>query len=741
VRDAENLNNTGDGAARIWRKVGGAAEPASYGLTQSVSADGAAIVIAIAGADGGSVSSSELSASTKSNNNRIPTPNTPMPAPGGLDIRLAANLFDSGTWTAPAGWTLVAGSVPTPFVSAGAAARRLKIGGGNRDMVLSANTTGGYLGVTVTVIGNEVGPQAPRWVSDTADIRPWEILGMRVIDPTVEGAFDTANNRQTGIGTYGDQNAEGGIQGALPVTADIDAAVVWGQQLPDIEGLAVALEVQPLAVVDPECPIPDRFALDGLYYLALSWTPIDTGYAFVGLGHYEIQRQDDTMGPGDWETVATPIHPLVASFDDYEARISVATRYRVRYVHINGMAGDWSAPVSAEIPAPGVTGEHPSRTTLVFTSNVDPSRNLAYTPGWEGGGVNETFTFPEAETRQLQRMYGRDFQTAFRPAERGGVAFTRTMLVNTVSIPVETLSRGFESLRDLAWAALPYVCVRDTAADRWLTNINVPAGSVRASRSLYVAEVAITEVSALPFAPSLTMSEGLTARGTLPSTVYEHRFAITPAGAHLSSTDLSLRVLMRLDQNGQAFPLVARWNQYSLIGWILERRRDDTVRFQIRRVTGGSAVAIFDSAVLPFGPGDLFWLRLDYDANGGGATSTGAYSTATDPVITDTTVWTPLATTAVATASVPASHADAVGLPLTVGASYDGTADLDVVNPIGNSGGWNGAIRHVVALGDAGAVLADADFSEQDADAVEFTDAAGNEWNVLGGIATVDRRA
>lgn len=740
VQDAENLNNLGDGAARLWRKVGGAAEPASYGLTQSVSADGAAIVIAIAGGDSSSLTSSELSASVKTNNNRIPTPARTMPAPGGLDIRLAANVFDAGTWTAPTDWTLIAGSVSTPFVSTGAAARSVTISQGTEDMLLSSSTTLGYLGVTVTLPGTEIGPAAPRWESDTPDIRPWEILGARVIDPTVEGAFDTSIDRHTGIGTYGDHSAEGGIEGDLPDTADIDTAVVWGQQLPDIEDLAVTLDLQPLAVVDPECPLPDRFALDGLYYLTVSWTPIDSGYAFVGLGQYELQRQDDTMGADEWETVATPIHPLVASFDDYEARIGVATRYRIRYVHINGMAGDWSATAGAEVPDPGVTGEHPSRTTLTFTSNVDPSRNLAYTPGWEGGAVNESFTFPEADQRQLQRMYGRDYPVAFRPSERGGVAFTRSMLVNTVSIPVETLSRGFENLRDLAWAALPYVCVRDTAADRWLTNINVPGGSVRAGRSLYVAEVAIAEVSAVPFAPSPTTFEGLTARGALPSTVYEHRFAITPAGAHLSSTDLTLRVQMRMDQDGQAFPLVARWNQYDALGWILQMLRDGTAQFRIREFTGVATEAEFEAEPFAlFGPGDLFWLQFEYDA--GGATSTGAFSTATDAVITDDTVWTPLATTTVENDPVPADHPDVIDLPLTIGAAYDGTADLDPVNTVGGSGGWNGVIGHVSVLGDAGAVLADPAFAEQESDTVEFTDAAGNEWNVLGGIATVDRRA
>lgn len=739
LHDADGLNSAGDGAARLWWKVGGAAEPASYGLTQSASADGAAIVTAVTGADPGTLASGELSATTSLNNNDVPTPSVPIAAPGGLDMRFAATPFNAGTYTPPSGWTLIAGSVSTPFVSLGAAALQTTVTQSDENMDLSSPTTLGYLGVTVTLAGAAVGPAAPRWESDTSDIRPWEVLAARVIDPTVEGAFDPALPRQTGIGTYGDDNAEGGVEGDLPATADIDVSVVWGQELPAM-ALTVTLDLQPLAVVDPECPVPNRFAIDGLYYLSVSWPPVDAGYGFVGLGHYELQRQDDTMGAGVWETVATPIHPLVDSFDDFEARIGVPVRYRARYVHVNGMSGEWSSSVGGEIPAPGVTGERPSRTTLTFTSNSDPSRNLAYTPSWEGSAVNEAFTFLESEQREFQRMYGRDMQVAFRPSERGGVQFTRMMLVNTVSIPVRTLEAGFEDLRDLAWADLPYVCVRDTAADRWLANVNVPSGSVRASRSLYVAEVVVTEVSETPFAPSPSFCEGMTARGTLPSTVYEHRFATTPAGDHLASDDLGLRILMRLDQDGQAFPLIARFDQYTFVGWQLRRRPEDTFNFLISR-SGGGGFASFDSAQTPFGPGDLFWLWFDYDADGGGATSTGQFFTATDPVVTDDTVWTPLATTTISDTSIPAANPDTVGLPLTVGAGFDGTADLSPADLVGGSGGWNGVIREAVVLGDAGALLAHPDFDAQAAAATAFTDAVGNDWSVPGGICTVDRRA
>lgn len=740
MHDADNLDGSGDGVARLWQKVGGPAEPASYGLTQNSGADGAAIVIAISGADSNSTTSAELSASSKSNSALFPTPNVVMPAPGGLDLRLTATPFSpftSGTWTPPDDWVLIAGATPTPFVATGAAVRETEFSGGPQNMRLSSSTTLGYLSVTVTLVGGELTPAAPRWISDTPNVRPWEVLAARVIDPNVEGAFDPALPTQTGVATYGSHNARGDIEGDVAPTGDIDVSVVWGQAMPEVGGLTVAEAVQPVAVVDPECPIAPECIPDGIRYLRLEWTPVDSGYGFVGLGHYELQRTDDTLDPGEWETVATPIHPLVDAFDDYEARVGLVSRYRIRYVHQNGMAGPWSAEVAGEVAAPGVTGAGAAVGVLVFTANTAPERNLAYAQVWTGSPA-EDFDFPEADTRELQRLYGRDYQVAFRPVERGGTAFTRNLMVNAATVPVETLEAGFRSLRDLAWADLPYVCVRSDRGDRWLSNVNVPSGVIR-RRKLYVAEARITEVTGTPFAPEPTVCEGLTARGTLPSTVYEPRYATTPPGDHLDSTDLTIEVGLRLDQFDQTVNLAARFANQSLIGWRLLWNPDGTLEFRNVRVAGGAILAIFSTDdPVPFEPGDWFALRATYTADSGGGTSDIVFESSPDGQ-----TWTVMPHTADENDPVPADQPDAANKPLTVGAVADGTATASF-DAIGGAGGWNGVISYVTVTGDASAVLADPDFRDvgtTDPEATDFTDAAGNEWTVIGGVCTVDRRA
>jgi len=213
---------------------------------------------------------------------------------------------------------------------------------------------------------------------------------------------------------------------------------------------------------------------------------------YVG-SRLEIQRQDDLDGD-DWQTIVDATNYCFTTMQDYEARVGTESRYRARYCDSLDFCGPWVTG-AATLASPGVTGtgSDVGDSVLIFTSNRQPLSNLAYTMVWDGQPT-ETFAFPEADTQLFQRMYGRDFQVAFRPLERGGEAFERVMLVQAAAIPIPSLA-NFRSLRDLAWADLPYVCVRDELGNRWYANVLVPSGNVRRGRRLYLAQIRVTEVS------------------------------------------------------------------------------------------------------------------------------------------------------------------------------------------------------------------------------------------------------
>lgn len=216
----------------------------------------------------------------------------------------------------------------------------------------------------------------------------------------------------------------------------------------------------------------------------------------IAWGSYELQRMDtvDTT----WQTIMMATNPGVVSFNDYEARVGILSSYRIRAVDSYGFYGLWSATVTATITDPGITIGCTGGHVLIFTSNasVTGGYNLAYSSVWEGR-VEEVFAFPEASDVALQKMYGRDFVVAFKPLERGGERFSRTVLVQAAAIPAPNLG-DFRSLRDMAWADLPYVCVRDEDGNRWYATVLVPGGSVRRSRQLYMAPVDIIEVTDEP---------------------------------------------------------------------------------------------------------------------------------------------------------------------------------------------------------------------------------------------------
>lgn len=226
-------------------------------------------------------------------------------------------------------------------------------------------------------------------------------------------------------------------------------------------------------------PLPIDISVDNFYAAGLPF--VDT--------YLEVQRRDPLT---DWQTIMLSSSICAHSFVDIEARVGQLSEYRIRTLNALDFAGPWVTG-SGTIAAPGVTVGGDGNSLLIFTSNQSVAASLAYTMQFEGQPV-EQFVFPEVDTLQLQRMFGKNFLTAFHPLERGGEQFTRVVLVNAAAVALPSLG-NFRSLRDLGWASLNYVCVRDELGNRWFANVAVPEGTVRMNRTVYLAEVRVTEVT------------------------------------------------------------------------------------------------------------------------------------------------------------------------------------------------------------------------------------------------------
>jgi hypothetical protein len=277
-----------------------------------------------------------------------------------------------------------------------------------------------------------------------------------------------------------------------------DAVLIFSQDPPTISGVALTGLTQTVTGIGLDCGSTPCCIPTGIGYQRVTWSA--TSLPASGFGGYELQRFDTTPGAA-FQTIMLASSPFVTGFNDYEARVGVNSVYRIRALNILNFAGAWSLQVTGAPAAPGVSGACSDNTgALIFTSNSAQSGiyNAAYVMQWEREPA-EDFTLPEAGQVQFQPMYQRDGSVAFHGTERGLEQFTRTLLIQAGAIDPIRLA-DVKTLRDLAWAQLPYVCVRDGVGDRWYANVRVPASRARNNRTRYFADVQITELTQTPYA-------------------------------------------------------------------------------------------------------------------------------------------------------------------------------------------------------------------------------------------------
>jgi hypothetical protein len=209
---------------------------------------------------------------------------------------------------------------------------------------------------------------------------------------------------------------------------------------------------------------------------------------------YNVERTDDWTPA--WEPVAYVDGRLTTTWDDHEPRIGVQSRYHVQVVRSDGVTGDWSAPASITLPT-----EHVS---LALSSNAATGMGCVYPEVWEGREADRGWKQPSADLVDYRRFHGRNDPVAFRPLERPGRRFNRTLLVSAgCLVPRPTLS-VYDALNDLSHAPVPYVCVRDGEGNRWYASVLVPDELNRRAddqgNELWLADIEVTTVSDVPYA-------------------------------------------------------------------------------------------------------------------------------------------------------------------------------------------------------------------------------------------------
>lgn len=333
-----------------------------------------------------------------------------------------------------------------------------------------------------------------RWsaTSETA-ANQWQILGAN--GPTVTGtqSVDPATYYSP-VGNTVDLTWKSANVTVPTEDTGADAVLIFSQDPPTITGFSVTGASFPITGISSECGGLNCCIPTGIAYNRVTWSA-QTALPVTGFGNYELQRSDTVST--DWTTIMKATSPYITGFSDYEARVGISSSYRIRINNVLDFGGPYATGAAFTVPTPGVYGGcRVSSGVLILTSNERPGSSLAYVEQFTGS-AQEDFKFPEADQLTLQLMYGKDYPTAFRPSERGGEQFSRTILVHRAAISPPSLA-DFRELRDLAWADLSYVCVRDELGNRWFAAIRVPDGKVSNNRRIYLAQLDIIEVSTTP---------------------------------------------------------------------------------------------------------------------------------------------------------------------------------------------------------------------------------------------------
>lgn len=320
---------------------------------------------------------------------------------------------------------------------------------------------------------------------DSSDTYPWYIGAL--ISSVTAGSnhtFGGSTEAAEGHWPSGSDHRE-----LTDATWSSDAMAVLATVPPPVTGVGVAVGVVTAHSSDLD-PSHNCFRSgcvnQGAPFAQLTWDIAPDTEAT----YYQVQRKD--IKDLTWQNVTQVAGRTTLAWDDHEIRMGVETAYRLRSVRPDGVAGEWSAEVTTTAPR---------NVALAFTSNAATGMGCTYFEGWESNEIERSFTHLEFGDVEYRSLYGRNGQVSFRPAERKGVRFERNLLLSAMrAVALPTLDVS-DALRNLAWAPLPYVCVRDGEGNRWFATLEVPTTTnVRTEGSeRWYAEVAITVASTRPY--------------------------------------------------------------------------------------------------------------------------------------------------------------------------------------------------------------------------------------------------
>lgn len=308
--------------------------------------------------------------------------------------------------------------------------------------------------------------------SSAASTAPWLVLGL-------------------------DQDMSHSLTGNVSYGGTTDQAYVSGTPDPDVD-LIVTLGSVPTALAGftaslLSVELPDNGGSEcdpgSMSYVHLNWTSSSLTTSFV---RYEVERSID--GGTTYLPIAYITDESDSDFDDYEAPRGVASKYRVRVMRSDGATSEWTTLTGTITPSA-------SSGVLLFVSNSSPGLSTGYVLV----GPRQQYEFLSAGETVFMRLHNRDFQAAFQPLEDRGVRWPFSVIVYvrnehvTTSLPPDGAGvRAFDTLRAIAQADVPYVCLLTPDGEMLYGAVQVPVGDRAEPGQYYVASCVFTQTQGEP---------------------------------------------------------------------------------------------------------------------------------------------------------------------------------------------------------------------------------------------------
>lgn len=356
------------------------------------------------------------------------------------------------------------------------------------DMVVALTDAAGvHVGTTLTITEDDLDEPRDAW---------------QVVEGRCGGAIAGATQRQircTSTATAGTgwqvqvlSPQLIGSSGGPPADADdatfdgaTDAAWIDGVRYAELDA-AITIATQPAAPTGTAVAVSDL--TDCISYVVFEWNATALGADFL---RYEVERSDDVTG---WQRIANITTESVESLDDYESLRNVTVSYRMRVRRTDMSVSDWT-PTLTTVPFMTCCG-------YIFANNAAPSLSV-----WYDDAVDGKREYDFQSTHTYRRFQGRDYQVAFTPLEKPGVAFETTLLVaaqtgavDSTAAPVTPGTSVFDDVRAFEaseGAGVPYVCVV-TEDERWYADLEVTSGVRKEPAGWYTVKAMVTQVTTKP---------------------------------------------------------------------------------------------------------------------------------------------------------------------------------------------------------------------------------------------------